>query len=305
MAWQSIRPAADDQGVGVFAGQSHALPLTGERTLPKVVHENYWFRRHEVAYQAVLPWCRDATVLDAGCGEGYGADRIAGVARRVIALDYDAVTAAHVASSYPRLSVLRANLAALPLADGSVDTVVCLQVIEHLWDQPGFLAECARVLRPDGTLLVTTPNRLTFSPGRDTPLNPFHTRELSAPELTGLLEHSGLRVRRMLGVRHGPRLRQLDRRHGGSLVSAQLAVPVSEWDETLRRDVASVRSDDFLIRPAELDTCLDLFAVATPAASARDGGAPADGGGRTAALPDPDTGPPKTPDAAQAGASRR
>jgi SAM-dependent methyltransferase len=256
----------------VATGHRPALPLTGERTVPGHDGENYWFRRHEVAYQAVLPWCRDATVLDAGCGEGYGAARVAAVARRVLALDYEAATVAHVAARYPGLSVLRANLAALPLADGCLDTVVCLQVVEHLWDQHGFLAECARVLRPGGTLIVTTPNRLTFSPGRDTPLNPFHTRELSPPELADLLEGAGLRVRRMLGVRHGPRLRQLDRRNGGSLVAAQLAAPVSEWDGGLARDVASVRADDFLLRPDDLDTCLALFAVATPS---RQDGTPA------------------------------
>ena len=62
---------------------------------------------------------------------------------------------------------MRGNLAALPLAESTVDVVANLQVIEHLWDQEGFLAECRRVLRPGGRLLLTTPNRLTFSPGRD------------------------------------------------------------------------------------------------------------------------------------------
>ena len=53
------------------------LELTGERTLPDVPEENYWFRRHLVVYEALAPRCR-GVVLEAGCGEGYGADLLAG-----------------------------------------------------------------------------------------------------------------------------------------------------------------------------------------------------------------------------------
>ena len=58
-----------------------ALPVTGERTVPGLPHENYWFRRHEAAYVALAPRCADARVLEAGCGEGYGAAaaQVAGV----------------------------------------------------------------------------------------------------------------------------------------------------------------------------------------------------------------------------------
>lgn len=237
-----------------------ALELTGERTLPGIPAENYWFRRHEAAYGALLPFCPGAVVLEAGCGEGYGADRIAAVARTVVGLDYDRSAVGHVAAAYPRVRAVRANLARLPLATGSVDVVASLQVLEHLWDQPGFLAECARVLRPAGSLLLTTPNRLTFSPG-NRPLNPYHTRELDPAELAGLLAGAGFEVSRLLGLRHGPRLRKLDRRFG-SLVAAQLAGPPGTWHGELRRAVAGVRTADFVLEPGDLDDCLDLVAVA-------------------------------------------
>ena len=126
-------------------------------------------------------------MLEAGCGEGYGADLLADVARHVIGLDYDESAVAHVKARYPRVEMRHGNLAELPLPDGAVDVVVNFQVIEHLWDQPQFVAECLRVLRPGGVLMMSTPNRITFSPGRDTPINPFHTRELNAAELTELL----------------------------------------------------------------------------------------------------------------------
>jgi SAM-dependent methyltransferase len=236
------------------------LTLTGERTLPGIEEENYWFRRHEAAYEAVLPWITGADVIEAGAGEGYGAALLAGPARRVFALDYDASAAAHAARTYPRISVARANLAALPVRSGIADAVVNLQVIEHLWDQPQFIAECARVLRPGGTLIVTTPNRLTFSPGQDTPQNPFHTRELDAGELTELLDPQ-FKVVRMYGVHHGPRLTRMDRNFGG-ITAVQLATPPAEWSRGLRRAVASVRTSDFTITEDRIGESLDLFAVA-------------------------------------------
>jgi len=240
----------------------HDLALTGERTLPGIAVENYWFRRHEAAYDAVSVWCRGATVLEAGCGEGYGANRLRRDASRVFGLDYDEPAVAHIAATYPDVSIVRGNLATLPFRDGAIDVAVSMQVIEHLWDQPGFLAETCRVLRPAGTLVISTPNRLTFSPGQETPLNPYHTRELAAVELTELIRTAGFTLLRMYGVWHGRRLRKLDRRNGGSLIAAQLAGPAATWHPRLRADVASVQVADFDIRTEDIDRSLDLIAVA-------------------------------------------
>jgi SAM-dependent methyltransferase len=249
------------------AGPEGALPLTGERTIPGLAEENYWFRRHEVVYQRLRDRCTGRDVLEAGCGEGYGADLIADVARTVIGLDYDEATVAHVRARYPRVDMRHGNLAELPLADGSVDVVVNFQVIEHLWDQPQFVAECLRVLRPSGVLLMSTPNRVTFSPGRDTPINPFHTRELNADELTELLETAGFRLEAMLGVFHGRGLVELDDKNGGSIIDAQIARALADapWPQELLADVASVTADDFDLTDAgdrDIDDSLDLVAIA-------------------------------------------
>ncbi|WP_372507969.1 class I SAM-dependent methyltransferase [Mycolicibacterium crocinum] len=251
------------------AGDS-GLPLTGERTIPGLAEENYWFRRHEVVYRRLLDLCAGRDVLEAGCGEGYGADLIASVARRVVAVDYDAATVAHVGARYPRVEVVEGNLAALPLPDASVDIVVNFQVIEHLWDQPQFVAECARVLRPGGLLLMSTPNRITFSPGLDTPVNPFHTRELNARELKELLTDGGFQMRSMSGVFHGPGLVAMDERHGGSIIGAQIerALADAAWSDDLLADVAAVRCEDFDILDSgerDIDESLDLVAIAVRA----------------------------------------
>jgi SAM-dependent methyltransferase len=258
-----------------------ALPLTGERTIPGLDVENYWFRRHEVVYQRLAQRCAGRDVLEAGCGEGYGANLIAEVARRVTAVDYDETTVTHVRARYPRVRVIHGNLAELPLPDQSVDVVVNFQVIEHLWDQPQFIGECARVLRPSGLLMVSTPNRITFSPGRDTPINPFHTRELNADELMELLYQAGFALDGVYGVFHGPRLLEMDARHGGSIIDAQIerAVADAPWSDELLADVAAVAAADFDLVEAGTDTArhidesLDLVAVAVRPAHGDDAGA--------------------------------
>lgn len=253
---------------GTVADTDHrdgeTLPLTGERTVPGIAEENYWFRRHEVAYARLLDRCAGKTVLEAGSGEGYGADMIASVASKVTGLDYDAGAVAHVRERYPRVEMIQGNLADLPLDDDSVDVVVNFQVIEHLWDQGQFLRECLRVLRPGGELLISTPNRITFSPGRDTPLNPFHTRELDAAELSELLVEAGFEVSRMIGVHHGPNLRALDAKHGGSFIDAQIerALAGQPWPADLTADVAAVTIDDFALLAEDIDASLDLVAIA-------------------------------------------
>ena len=251
-------------------GDDVPMALTGERTVPGLAEENYWFRRHEVVYRRLLERCRGRDVLEAGCGEGYGADLIADVAASVIGLDYDESAVAHVRARYPRVDMRHGNLANLPLPDGSVDVVVNFQVIEHLWDQGQFVSECARVLRPGGVLLMSTPNRITFSPGRDTPVNPFHTRELNAAEMTELLESAGFDIEGLYGIFHGARLAEMDTRHGGSIIDAQIARALADapWPAQLLADVEAVTIDDFDLTAASarnIDDSLDLVAIAVRA----------------------------------------
>ncbi|HEY2272491.1 MAG TPA: class I SAM-dependent methyltransferase [Jatrophihabitantaceae bacterium] len=240
------------------------LPLTGERTVPGIAEENYWFRRHEAAYLWAEPLAAGRTVLEVGCGEGYGTALLARSARHVVGIDYDALTVAHAQRNYPRAAFVRANLAALPVPSHCVDVVVTLQVIEHVWDHGQFVRECLRVLRPGGLLLVTTPNRLTFSPGLDAPINPFHTKEFTASELAALLTAHGFTLDETLGLHAGQRIAELDSKHDG-FVTAQLAAPPAEWTPGLLADVAGVAAADFPVLPAtrrEVDEALDLVLLA-------------------------------------------
>lgn len=230
------------------AGQGHVLPVTGERTVPGVWHENYWFRRHEVVYQRVADMVDQrirsgpgtTVALDAGCGEGFGSQLLARRGARVVALDYDTWAMSHLARAHSQIPSVRGNLVSLPLADRTVDVLVSLQTIEHLWDQDAFVAECARVLRPGGQLVISTPNRHTFPPG-----NVFHHRELDADELSALLTpvFADVAVR---GVHHGPRLATWEREHG-DLVAAQIERTAEEWDGALVDVVTSTITADFVM----------------------------------------------------------
>jgi len=238
------------------------LTLTGERTLPGIWHENYWFRRHEAAYLAVAPLVAQARVLEAGSGEGYGAALLAERgAKVVIAVDADPSAAVHAGRSYPGIRSLRADLLRLPLPADAVDVVVGLQVVEHLHDQEAFITEAARVLRPRGLLALSTPNRLTFSPGGDQPRNPFHTRELCPSELLDLTGPV-FETRTLRGVAHGERLVAWERENG-SLTFAQLAGgPPESWPGELATAVRGVTADDFRVDDPDLEHCLDLLLIA-------------------------------------------
>jgi SAM-dependent methyltransferase len=249
------------------------LVLTGERTLPGIPDERYWFERHVVAYALAAEHVRalrgeagGPIVLDAGCGEGYGLAMLAAAgADRVIGADLDPATVAHATRTYaaadPRIEVVAAELMSLPLADDEVDLTVSFQVIEHLHDIPGYLRSLVRVTRAGGEVLLATPNRLTFTPGSDTPVNPFHTREFTAAELTAELAAVGLTVTRIVGVRHGPRLTAAERHLGAPLPDLLGTTPAEDWSPALRTIVHATRAEDFEVADTDLDTSLDLIAI--------------------------------------------
>jgi SAM-dependent methyltransferase len=238
---------------------TETLPLTGERTAPGIWHETYWFARHEAAYRWVAGRLRlpaGGRLLDAGCGEGYGADLLRTVLGvPVHGLDYDVPTLRHLRRRYPRIPCLQGNLVQQPFADSSYDALVSMQTVEHLWDQPGFVAECARVVRPGGTVVLSTPNRLTFPAG-----NWYHTTELTTTELEALTS-TALTAVSVAGLWHGPRLAQWEATHG-SCVTAQLAADPESWAPGLADLVRSVRYDDFVVGTEDPDTSLDLLVTA-------------------------------------------
>src|SRR6266487_4782179 len=114
------------------------LPLTGERTLPDVPEENYWFRRHLVVYEWIAARVGGLRVVDLACGEGYGSDALARSAYSVVGVDANPDAHEHARLRYraPNVRFVRAMVETF---SQSCDAVVFLQTIEHVHDPDGVL----------------------------------------------------------------------------------------------------------------------------------------------------------------------
>jgi len=166
---------------------SEPLSFTGERFMPEREGEIWYEHWHRYALASQL--CRHCTVLDVACGEGYGSAMVAEGAARVIGVDISADAVRHAKSRYghhANLEFISASCDCLPFPDASFDLAVSFETIEHIETQQAFIAELARVLRPDGVLILSSPNKHLYSDAHDYH-NEFHVRELYRNELEELL----------------------------------------------------------------------------------------------------------------------
>jgi SAM-dependent methyltransferase len=252
------------------------LELTGERTLPDVPEENYWFRRHLVVYEWIAERVRGLRAIDMACGEGYGADVLARNAATVVGVD-----ANPEAHEHARLRYRRANLRFVrDLVDSfpePADAVVFLQTIEHL-QQPGAVLEHFRSLIADAgsaapglgdgegaVVFVSTPNVLTLAPkGASRSGNPWHVHEYRFDEFEQLCRTHFATVE-MYGLFHARKLRahELALRLGWDRVHPALGLTSRFYD----RFTPAIAVSDFALRPAadaDMAKALDFLAVCRP-----------------------------------------
>jgi SAM-dependent methyltransferase len=166
-----------------------ATAFTGERFVPSCSGEIAYEHWHRYAF--ARRFAAGKRVLDAACGEGYGTALLAAVAASVVGIDIDIATIDHARATYgegKRIRFLAGSCTGLPLPSASFDVVVSFETIEHLpaAEQSEMLSEFARVLAPDGVLVISSPNRRLYSDARDY-VNPFHLQELYRDDLARLL----------------------------------------------------------------------------------------------------------------------
>jgi SAM-dependent methyltransferase len=236
------------------------LELTGERTLPDIPEENYWFRRHLAVYEWVAERCAGKRVVDMACGEGYGSALLAQSAAQVIGVDANPEAFEHARLRYPAPNLRFERALVEQFADGApYDAIVFLQTVEHVSEPEALLARFASVLAPGGVAYVTTPNRLTLAPpGSERSDNPWHVREYAPEEFEALVRPAFGSVE-LLGLFHARKLRvhELAIRVGWDRIHPALGLTKRFY----RWFVPAIGERDFVLRARPLDRALDLLAV--------------------------------------------
>jgi 2-polyprenyl-3-methyl-5-hydroxy-6-metoxy-1,4-benzoquinol methylase len=237
------------------------LALTGERTLPDVPEENYWFRRHLVVYEWIAGLVGAERVIDMACGEGYGSDVLARAASSVVGVDANPEALEHARLRYRRAN-LRFARELVETFSEPADAVVFLQTIEHLSDAGAALRHFGSLVGERGTVFLSTPNVLTLAPrGASRSGNPWHVHEYRAEEFEQLCRASFANVD-MHGLFHARKLRahELALRAGWDAVHPRLGLTRRFYDWF----TPAIAVSDFALRPAgdaDLDRALDFLAV--------------------------------------------
>lgn len=163
------------------------MECTGERYLPEF--DGDWTLEHLHRYLLACELAVGKTVLDIACGDGYGAAILARHAAQVTGVDIDTPTVERARGKYvaDNLRFLQGSATDIPLDDDSVDLVISFETIEHLMEQDRMLYEIRRVLRPEGFLIISSPDKYEYSdvPGYH---NEFHLKELYRQEFEALLQ---------------------------------------------------------------------------------------------------------------------
>jgi ubiquinone/menaquinone biosynthesis C-methylase UbiE len=160
--------------------------------LDGLIWYEHWHRYHFAAAFAA-----GKATIDVACGEGYGSALLARSAAHVTGIDASGETIALARRRYggaANLEFVEGRCESMPAGDASVDLVVSFETLEHLENPRALIAEAARVLRPDGLLMVSTPNKTVYT-DRTGYQNPYHPSELYESEFVDALEE------RFAGVR--------------------------------------------------------------------------------------------------------
>jgi SAM-dependent methyltransferase len=240
------------------------LELTGERTLPDVPEENYWYRRHVAVYEWIAERCAGLRVVDLACGEGYGSALLAETAREVIGVDANPEAFEHARLKYTTAAVTF-DKDLIEEWTGDVDCVVFLQTIEHVLDEDVMMKHVRELIGDTGIAFVSTPNLETLAgPGKAKSENPWHIKEYRYEEFKALCDRHFGSVD-IFGLFHARKLawHALALKLGWDRLHAALRITgvFYEWF------TPAISAGDFQLRhdsEANMDRALDFVAVLRP-----------------------------------------
>lgn len=159
---------------------------TGERLVTQIQDETATEHLHR--YGLALNYCKDKKVVDIACGEGYGSSFLSNIASEVTGVDIDAGVVKFASEKYRKqnLKFKQGSAAQIPVEDNWADVVVSFETIEHHDQHEKMIREIRRILKPDGILIISTPDRRYYSDERNFK-NQFHVKELTREEFELLL----------------------------------------------------------------------------------------------------------------------
>jgi ubiquinone/menaquinone biosynthesis C-methylase UbiE len=165
--------------------QSKTIENTGERMVPAFQRGKLEYGEHIARYEALAGMVEGKTVLDIASGSGFGTEIISRWAKKVYGVDYsdDAIEYAKANFSNSKTVYMQGDATAIPIEDKSLDVVISFETLEHIENYKKFIEEIRRVLKPDGLLVLSTPNDIEFPEGAD-----FHVHEFKDKELQTLVK---------------------------------------------------------------------------------------------------------------------
>ena len=198
---------------------------TGERILPAREGEiSLVFSRHRFAYEYAQQFVVNKTVVDVGCGTGYGCKILAEKARLVYGIDYDEEAVAYCKSNYAGQNIRYIKMDANFLdIDRQFDVAVTFQVIEHMQDLAKFVKHLKQAVKPNGIIFISTPN--VKQPQKVKGANPFHFNEMNYTQFRKLISDN-FSLFEILGVAYA------NRNKIRSLVGK---LPFYRWGKILKR----------------------------------------------------------------------
>lgn len=144
---------------------------------------------HLHRYGFALEYVKNKKVIDIACGEGYGSNILADTALEIIGVDISAETIELAKAKYQKqnLTFLSGSILDIPCQENCFDVAISFETLEHIRQHDEMIQELKRVLKPDGILIISTPDKFFYT-DQSGLKNIHHVKELYKSEFKNLME---------------------------------------------------------------------------------------------------------------------